>query len=201
MTDLYLASQSPRRAELLSQIGVRFEKVDVRVDESKSQGESAQQLVTRLALEKARAGSVKLDGGRPVLGADTIVSLGESVLGKPENRSDSIKMLERLSGAWHEVLTGIALSDQNNEHVNYVRTSVKFRDITPEEMSLYWNTGEAKDKAGGYAIQGFAAVFVEQISGSYSNVVGLPLMETASLLRDAGVEIWKTPRQLYSYGK
>jgi len=194
MTDLYLASQSPRRAELLSQIGVRFEKVDVRVDESKSQGESAQQLVTRLALEKARAGSVKLDGGRPVLGADTIVSLGESVLGKPENRSDSIKMLERLSGAWHEVLTGIALSDQNNEHVNYVRTSVKFRDITPEEMSLYWNTGEAKDKAGGYAIQGFAAVFVEQISGSYSNVVGLPLMETASLLRDAGVEIWKTPR-------
>ncbi len=188
---LYLASNSPRRRELLTQIGVTYRVLAVEVDESARPGEDNAVLVQRLALAKARAGLEQLDvtAHRPVLGADTLVVCGERVMGKPHERSAGLAMLAALSGREHEVLSAVAMIDENQERVVLNRSRVLFRDIAPAEAEAYWNCGEPVDKAGGYAIQGRGAVFVAGLTGSYSGVMGLPLFETAQLLREFGIEV------------
>lgn len=187
--DVLLASQSPRRQELLAQIGVRFAVVRVDVPEQHQHGESPQDYVLRLALAKASAGS-ELQPELPVLGADTVVVLSHEILEKPRDRNHALAMLARLSGTTHEVLTGIALCQGARQGRRLVQTQVRFRSIRADEAALYWDTGEPRDKAGGYGIQGFGAVFVEHLIGSYSNVVGLPLGETAQLFGEFGVPVW-----------
>jgi len=187
---LYLASQSPRRRELLNQIGVSHEVLAVSVDETLlSPHEPAVDYVRRLALEKARAGwvQVRRKDPLPVLGADTAVVVGEEILGKPANRDEGLTMLRLLAGRTHRVLTGVALCWDDQEHARVSVSEVSFRELTGEELTLYWDSGEPLDKAGAYAIQGLAALFVSQVSGSYSGVVGLPLYETGELLRIAGI--------------
>ena len=189
---LYLASASPRRRELLSQIGVTFETLRVRVDESLRSGESPQTYVTRLALAKARAGwqqsalALKL----PVLGADTTVVCDGRIMGKPLDRTDGLAMLRHLSGKAHQVWSAVAIVQAGREDSRTVVTEVYFRVLAEGEAEAYWQTGEPCDKAGAYGIQGYASIFVARIEGSYSNVVGLPLMETAQLLAEFDVPIW-----------
>jgi septum formation protein len=191
---VYLASESPRRRELLHQIGVPFRPIGVVVDEAALQGEEAPAYVVRLAIAKARAGWQSASGARgpvaPVLGADTAVVLGGRILGKPADRDDAARMLGELSGRTHAVLTAVALCDATGTVSRMSRSEVKFRAIDPSECIAYAASGEPIDKAGGYAIQGFGAVFVEQLIGSYSGVMGLPIFETAALLRGAGVPRW-----------
>lgn len=189
---LFLATASPRRRELLTQAGVAFEVIGgVTVDESPQPGESAAALVQRLALAKARAGMAVLATRRSgpvaarVLGADTEVVLDGRIFGKPLSEADCIAMLGALSGRVHEVLSGVALVEAGRERVVVSTSRVSFRRLTPAEAGAYWATGEPGDKAGGYAIQGRAAAFVERIEGSYSGVVGLPLFETLELLHGA----------------
>ena len=198
---IYLASASPRRRELLQQIGVRFTVMNAAVDESVLNGEQPLDYVCRLAQAKAEAvlSRVEIEGQliRPVLGADTTVVLGNRVLGKPENEEDAVSMLMSLSGQTHKVMTAVALADDNSEcpepKLAYSVTGVKFRTIDESEARRYWQTGEPADKAGSYGIQGLGAIFVESLSGSYSGVVGLPLYETANLLRQANVSLWRLP--------
>ena len=187
---LYLASNSPRRAELLHQIGVNFRVIPAAIDESAVAGESPEAHVTRLALEKARAGHVILQGGprRPVLGADTLVVAGDVVMGKPADGEDAIRMLQLLSGRTHRVLSAVALVNES-ESCRLSISQVTFRSLTRAECAAYWGTGEPADKAGGYAIQGLAALFISRLEGSYSGVMGLPLYETAELLAGAGVPL------------
>jgi septum formation protein len=188
---IYLASQSPRRRELLRQIGVSHEVLPVDVDERLQAGESARDYVARVALDKARTGRAALAPGDviPVLGADTsVVSAGE-VLGKPADRAAGIAMLQRLSGSTHEVLSAVALAGASGEAVCVSTSHVSFRTLTERECAAYWQTGEPADKAGAYAIQGLAAVFVTRIEGSYSGVMGLPLFETAGLLKEFGITV------------
>jgi nucleoside triphosphate pyrophosphatase len=187
---LYLASNSPRRAELLRQIGVNFRVIAAAIDESAVAGESPEAHVTRLALEKARAGHATLqdEHRRPVLGADTMVVAGDVVMGKPHNREDAIQMLQALSGRTHRVLSAVALVEKS-EDCRLSVSQVTFRSLTRAECAAYWGTGEPGDKAGGYAIQGLAAMFVSRLEGSYSGVMGLPLCETAELLAAAGVRL------------
>jgi septum formation protein len=182
---VYLASQSPRRRALLDQIGVAFEVLAVEVDETPGPAEPARDLVQRLALAKARAGLASLapDDRTPVLGADTEVVVDGEVLGKPRDEEDAAAMLARLSGRSHEVLSAVALVSPGREAVRLSATTVWFRDTDAAERAAYCASGEPLDKAGAYAIQGLAAVFVERIDGSYSGVMGLPLYETAELLR------------------
>ena len=182
---IYLASQSPRRRELLSQIGVRHDVVTVEVDETPRPGEAPAEYVLRLALAKARAGQA-LRPDRPVLGADTAVVVDDAILGKPTNRDDGIAMLGRLARREHRVLTAVALVGEREETRLSV-SHVRFRAITSTEAAAYWATGEPADKAGGYAVQGLGALFVESLAGSYSGVMGLPLFETGELLRRAGI--------------
>lgn len=193
---LYLASGSPRRRELLTQIGVPFDLLKVAVDESLRLGEAPLEYVQRLAAEKARAGYEallhrNLQGGC-VLGADTSVVIDGMVLGKPAHCADAVTMLTSLSGRSHDVITAIALATPLGVNVAHSITAVSFRTISPEEAAAYWDTGEPADKAGAYGIQGLGAVFVEQIQGSYTGVVGLPLFETAQLLQQAGIAVWQT---------
>lgn len=185
MTTLYLASQSPRRKALLHQIGVSFVPLTVSVDETPQPGEVPEVYVERMARLKARAGLCQeLGGGRfAVLGADTAVVLGDEILGKPADRVHGLAMLRRLAGREHRVLSSVCLADGNHEQCQVVTTRIRFRPIGEEELARYWASGEPVDKAGGYAIQGLGAVFVEALEGSYSGVVGLPLFETARLLR------------------
>ena len=189
---VYLASASPRRRQLLSQIGVDFQILNVDVDESIAAGEDAERYVSRLARAKAAAGLVRRIAGRraPVLGADTAVVAGGAILGKPADCADAARMLALLSARTHEVLTAVALATDDGVLAHLSRSQVTFREITPEEAREYWNTGESRDKAGAYAIQGYGAVFVSALRGSYSGVMGLPLFETAQLLRAAGVPCW-----------
>jgi septum formation protein len=189
---VYLASGSPRRRQLLSQIGVPFQVLSVDVDESIAAGEGAQGYVLRLAQAKAAAGLARRNAAepRPVLGADTAVVAGGAILGKPADRADAERMLGLLSARTHEVLTAVALATDDGVLSHLSRSEVTFREITPAEAREYWNTGESRDKAGGYAIQGYGAVFVSGLRGSYSGVMGLPLFETAQLLRTAGVPCW-----------
>lgn len=181
--DLYLASASPRRRELLDQIAVRYRTLAVNVDESRRAGEPPELYVLRLALDKARAGRARLapDDYRPVLGADTAVVIDGDILGKPRDRDHALAMLARLSGTTHHVYTGVALAGQVEDSRLSVST-VRFRPLTLAECAAYWQTGEPADKAGAYAIQGRGAVFIARLEGSYSGVMGLPLYETAELL-------------------
>jgi septum formation protein len=188
--DIYLASNSPRRAELLRQIGVDFRVIDTAIDESVTAEETPEAHVTRLAREKARAGQAPLRGKhrRPVLGADTMVVAGGVPMGKPRDREEAIHMLQTLSGRTHRVLSAVALIDAVEDYRLSI-SQVTFRTLTREECAAYWSTGEPRDKAGGYAIQGIGAMFVSRLEGSYSGVMGLPLYETAELLAPAGVQI------------
>jgi len=187
--DIYLASSSPRRQQLLAQIGVRFEQVAVTVSESRQLPETPRQFVERMALEKARAGWRSLDRpGPPVLGADTILNLDGEVLGKPRDREHGLELLQHLSGRSHTVLSSVALVGKH-ELVRVQESRVTFRTITASECRKYWDTGEPLDKAGAYGIQGLGAIFIAHLEGSYSGVMGLPLFETAELLASFGIVI------------
>lgn len=190
---LYLASASPRRRELLSQIGVMTRVIPSDIDETVQPGEHPLGYVERVTRDKVRAGAGKAPDGAVVLAADTAVVLGDAILGKPTDREHGLGMLESLSGRAHSVITSVAVSRGNDLRQVNVETRVWFRHLGAAERSAYWDTGEPADKAGGYAIQGLGAVFVERIEGSYSAVVGLPLMETATLLRDFGIPCWRAP--------
>ncbi len=184
---IYLASKSPRRQELLRQIDVPFELLAVDIDETKRGNETPEQYVLRMAIEKAAAGRTLASTPQAVLAADTSVVIDEDCLGKPESEEQALQMLRRLSGREHQVMSAVAI-DYNNDVVSRLSTTaVVFKPLSEEEITNYWRTGEPMDKAGAYAIQGKAAVFVERISGSYSGVVGLPLFETEQLLRQLGV--------------
>lgn len=187
---LYLASQSPRRAELLQQIGVGFEVLSVEVDETMAAAEAPDRYAQRLAMEKARAGwcTLSADRQRPVLGADTLVITGDRVMGKPADRQQAIEMLQTLSGRTHQVITAVALAGERVA-VSTQCSQVTFRRLTRQQCEAYWETGESRDKAGAYAVQGLAALFITRLDGSYSGVMGLPLYETAELLKTAGITI------------
>jgi len=185
---LFLASTSPRRRELLQQLGLTFSVLRVDVDESAKVGERPTEYVLRLAREKALAGLAQITAG-VIVAADTSVVIDDDVLGKPASEAEAVAMWQRLSGRTHQVLTGVAVGDASHIESIVVSTRVHFRVITPSEMHAYWQSGEPSDKAGGYAIQGRGAVFVDAIEGSYSNVVGLPLTETAVLLAHFGIRI------------
>jgi septum formation protein len=188
--DLLLASASPRRAEILERMGVRFQTVPQAVDEQAQPDETPEVFVFRLALDKARAGRAGLagDGQTPVLGADTAVVVDDTLLGKPADRQDAMDMLEQLSGRTHRVLTAIAMVDDQRELTRLSMSMVTLRSLTAFEREAYWRSGEPVDKAGGYAIQGRGGVFVEQLEGSYSGVMGLPMVETHDLLSEFGID-------------
>ncbi len=190
---IYLASGSPRRRELLGQIGVAFEVIGADLDETAFAHEAPQDYVARLAADKAAAGwqRSRVFGQAPVLAADTAVVLDGKILGKPADMQDAIGMLLELSGRTHEVLTAVALRTATGTQLKVSRSLVAFRSIEPAEAREYWDTGEACDKAGAYAIQGRAAVFIADLKGSYSGVMGLPLFETAALLDAAGIGRWR----------
>jgi len=186
---LFLASKSPRRRELLEQIGVRFTALDFDLGEARLPGEAPEAYVMRIALDKAWAGRalVASDGNSRVLAADTAVVVGTRILGKPRDRCDAANMMRLLSGRTHRVFSAVALLGEA-VHQDISISEVRFRSVNAREADAYWETGEPCDKAGGYAIQGLGALFVEDLRGSYSGVMGLPLFETARLLTEAGVD-------------
>ena len=190
---LYLASASPRRQQLLQQLGVGFEVIVSDLDETRASNETPPQYVRRVACEKARqvAAIVRRRGlpWRPVLGADTEVVLDGEVLGKPIDRAHGLTMLQRLQGRTHEVLSVVALMGEREEFDTLSRSLVTFAPMTQTEIERYWDSGEPVGKAGGYAIQGHAAALIARLEGSYSGVMGLPLHETAQLLRQAGLPV------------
>lgn len=198
---IYLASKSPRRRELLRQIGVDFELLLLRtqgprgpdVSEEARDDESPQEYVSRIASEKAlyawQSVLTRSLPPRPVLSADTTVALDGRILGKPANGAEATSMLQSLSGRTHQVLTAVAVRFHENSWLSLQTSEVTFGELTPAMISAYCATSEPYDKAGGYGIQGRAALFVQQIVGSYSGIVGLPLYETAELLRQAGMQI------------
>ncbi|MFY9329347.1 MAG: Maf family protein [Georgfuchsia sp.] len=198
---IYLASRSPRRRDLLTQIGVRFDlllfrvarRADAEVDETPLPQECAENYVVRMACNKA-AFAAQMMGARhlmprPILSADTTLELDGEIIGKPADDVDAKRILTRLSGRRHRVLTAIAVTDQINlaHHLNI--SEVSFRSIDADEIRRYVLSGEASDKAGAYAIQGRAAAFVEEIHGSYSGIVGLPLCDTVMLLKQFGIVV------------
>jgi septum formation protein len=193
---VYLASESPRRRELLQQIGISFRVIAAAVDETALAGEAPMAYVARLAAAKADAGwtskinfpdEARIHFDRPVLAADTAVVWDGRILGKPADRADAEDMLRQLSGRTHVVLTAIALRTADGMFSRISRSEVTFRRIAAAEVHAYWETGEPCDKAGAYAIQGRAAIFMADLRGSYSGVMGLPLFETADLLSQSGV--------------
>lgn len=186
---LFLASTSPRRRELLQQIGLSFEVLRVDVDESTQANESPEAYVQRLSLAKAQMGLTQCPNNSLVLAADTTVVIDNHIIGKPETLEQAITIWQSLSGRCHQVLTGVTLANHRQSKTIVVATDVYFRLLSTQEMQSYWQTGEPQDKAGGYGIQGKGALFVEKIDGSYSNVVGLPLTETAKLLSQFGYEV------------
>ena len=188
-----LASGSPRRRELLQQIGVSFRVIGAELDETAFKDESPLAYVSRLAEAKAAVGWERSRdlGNAPVLAADTAVVLDGKILGKPADMDDAIATLLKLSGRVHQVLTAVVLRDAGGNELRVSHSSVTFRSIDPTEARAYWDTGESRDKAGAYAIQGYAAIFIADLKGSYSGVMGLPLFETAQLLKTAGVACWR----------
>lgn len=198
---IYLASRSPRRRELLAQIGVGFDLLLLRddlargndVDESHLPGENPHDYVQRISHLKAEVGWLRVQQRRlphfPVLAADTAVVLNDRIMGKPANRDEAIEMLLALSGKRHEVLTAVAVAHAGRIEQKLSATIVQFGKLTDHAVRRYAMTGEPFDKAGAYAIQGHAAAFIEKIEGSYSGVMGLPLYETAELLASFGVDI------------
>ena len=189
MASLVLASASPRRAELLTQIGAEFSVQPADVDESVWPGETAGAYVQRLARDKALAVAAGSDA--LVLGSDTSVVLDGTILGKPADAQDARETLARLSGREHQVMTAVALAWGGDCQVRLVVTDVLFRQLSAREIDAYVASGEPMDKAGSYGIQGLGGIFVKQLRGSYSAVVGLPLQETAELLSEAGAPVWK----------
>lgn len=181
MVSLYLASGSPRRRELLTQLGLSFERVVTDVVEQRDEGEPAEHYVRRLAREKALAGVASAPQDLPVLGADTIVVLHNHVLEKPADAAAAAAMLTALSGQTHQVMTAVAFADRQQSLDCLVVTEVTFRTLTPEDIKAYIASGEPMDKAGAYGIQGLGGNFVRKINGSYYAVVGLPLVETGEL--------------------
>lgn len=186
---VYLASQSPRRHQLLAQLGIPFEVVVADIDEKLFDGEAPGKGAERLAIAKAMEAARRV--GQPdaiILAADTLVVADQHILGKPTGRDDALDMLERLSGRSHRVHTAVAIVSGTRSESVISSTEVRFRQIPADERERYWNTGEPVDKAGAYAIQGIGAAFIEQISGSYTGVMGLPLFETANLLQTFGIQ-------------
>jgi len=193
-TRVYLASRSPRRRELLRQIGIGFEMLVLRdkrdrgpdVDETPLPGEVPDEYVKRVCRAKAEAGSLRLAERRlpvlPVLAADTTVCLGGQILGKPANAQDAARMLTTLSGTEHRVLTAVAVQFGQRVELAMSESFVRFRPLSTEEIAAYVAQGEPMDKAGAYGIQGYAAAFIPEIRGSYTGIMGLPLYETATLL-------------------
>lgn len=186
---LILASASPRRCELLAQIGVSFRVLSVNVDEVPRPGEPPRDYVQRLALQKARTACEASADHLPVLGADTTVALEGALLGKPRDQAEALAMLARLSGREHRVYSGAAMVTRERHAQRVSCTRVSFRTLSLDERRAYVASGEPLDKAGAYAIQGRAAVFVAALHGSYSGVVGLPLFETAELLKEFGIRV------------
>ncbi|KEQ18799.1 Maf family protein [Endozoicomonas numazuensis] len=191
---IYLASQSPRRKELLQQIGVAFQQIHSEIDETPWPDEAPEAYVTRMAEEKARAGWHQLALDRlppkPVLAADTSVILGMKILGKPKNEQQACDMLLSLSGNSHEVFTAVAVTDGIDLSVKVSRTIVQMIAFDRKVAEAYVATGEPMDKAGSYGIQGKGAILVENMTGSYTGVVGLPVKETADLLQNLGINPW-----------
>ncbi|MBU0807134.1 MAG: septum formation inhibitor Maf [Gammaproteobacteria bacterium] len=194
MATLYLASGSPRRRELLTQIGVSYLTLSAPVDENTLPDESPIAYVERLARAKAQAGLAALADTHEavVLGADTAVVLDGRILGKPADRDEALATLSALSGRSHDVLTAVALVSPERVVARVVTSQVTFRALSQAEIAAYWASGEPQDKAGCYGIQGLAAVFVSQLHGSYSAVVGLPLCETAGLLAEFAIPCWQS---------
>lgn len=189
---LVLASGSPRRRQLLSQLGIPLEVHAAGVDEAERPGEQAEPFVLRVAADKARAVAPRFPG-RVVLAADTAVVREGRLYGKPAGAADARRMLGELSGRTHEVVTGVAVLGPGGAQSLAVTTKVRFRALSPEEIAWYVATGEPLDKAGAYGIQERGGAFVEAIEGSYSNVVGLPLAESLLALQRAGLELpWRT---------
>jgi len=190
---IYLASRSPRRAELLQQIGVDFLVLPSDIDEAVLPGEAAKDYVVRLARTKAAVCFEQLQQQQltmlPVLAADTTVTADGEILGKPENDDDAYRMLAKMSGRWHEVHTGIALATQAGVVVALSTTRVEMATLAEATIRAYIASGEPRDKAGAYGIQGLAGVLIKRIEGSYSGVMGLPIFETATLLSDAGISV------------
>lgn len=187
---LYLASQSPRRRELLGRLGLAFDVLDVAIPERLGAGETPLDYVRRVAREKAGAGLLKVSAtpGALVIGADTEVVLDDAVFGKPRDEADAADMLRRLSGRTHEVISVVSLASPAREAQTTCVSQVSFGVLDDAGIAAYLSTGEWQGKAGAYAIQGKAQAFVAHLSGSYSGVMGLPLYETAGLLREFGVE-------------
>lgn len=186
---IILASASPRRRELLEQIGLSVIVQAVDIDESQNPGEAVLDFVQRLAREKAQTGFEVVENPHrlPVLGSDTIVEIAGVILGKPENRQHAKQMLQRLSGKKHTVHTSVAIVTEAQQLIDTCSSEVQFKPLEDAEIDYYLMTGEADDKAGGYAIQGIAAQFVKNINGSFSGVMGLPLYETTQLLKRCGI--------------
>jgi len=186
---LVLASSSPRRAELLGAAGIPFVVRAANVDETRRQDEPPVAYVERLSRDKALAVRNEDDPSELILGADTTVVIADEVAGKPVDDEDAVRMLRGLSGVWHEVLTAVTLLCGEDSRVAVEVTRVKFAPLTDKEIRRYVASGEPRDKAGAYAIQGYAALFIERIEGSYSNVVGLPVRTVYELARELGVEL------------
>lgn len=183
---LHLASASPRRRDILRDLGLEFSVGSPDIDETPLPGESADAMVLRLAANKAQALAGAAD---VVLAADTTVVCDDRILAKPQSKEDGVAMLASLSGRVHTVLTGVAVQSDSGLQTALSRSEVRFRDIDPAEALDYWQSGEPADKAGAYAIQGLGGVFVAELQGSYSGVVGLPVFETAGLLKAAGIAV------------
>lgn len=205
LVDIYLASQSPRRREILRQIGVRHAVIQAAIPEVPAADESAMDYVQRLAREKAAAGFAALIHQSlplaPVLGADTLGQLEGYILEKPRDQAHAASMLRQLSGRTHQVITAVALHSTSQQAIQVSTTHVTFRELSDAEIDAYWHTGEPQDKAGGYAIQGLGAVFVKEIRGSYSGVVGLPIEATCMLLRKFGIDWWQPEFTAAEVGK
>jgi len=199
---VYLASQSPRRRELLQQIGVRHKVIRADIVESPLAQETPLAYVQRLAREKAQAGlAAVIHQGlslQPVLGADTIVVSDNMILEKPRDALHAATMLRQLAGKTHQVLTAVSLATQQQVLSRLSITEVSFRPLSDAEIAAYWHSGEPQDKAGGYAIQGLGAVFVQQIRGSFSGVVGLPIEQLVELFSESGVAWWQTSQEVPS---
>lgn len=190
---IYLASRSPRRGEILAQIGVQFEVLPSDVDESVMDHEAPEQYVLRLARDKAIACVRLLQArqfpSRPILAADTTVCIDGLILGKPEHDEDAASMLRRMSGRWHAVHTAVAVAADGVVETLLSSTQVEMAPVTEAEIAAYVASGEPHDKAGAYGIQGLAGVFIQRIEGSYSGVMGLPVFETVQLLKKFGVHV------------
>jgi len=195
---LLLASASPRRRELLAQLGVSFTVAPADIDEQVMPEEAPEAYVCRMAVSKALAGLARVaaatEARQPiVLGADTTVVIDKQILGKPHDQEDALRMLALLSGRTHHVMSSVAVTDGERTETRTSITTVSFRDIRSGESAAYWASGEPCDKAGAYAVQGYGAVFVKELQGSYTGVVGLPLYETAELLAMFGCRLGLEP--------